>query len=43
MKRAGILLLQLLVTIAGLWYVFHDSQKRAQIAEALHQADRLRP
>src|SRR5437764_3544534 len=40
MKRVGIVLLQLLVTGAGLWYVFHDPQKRAQIAEALRQADR---
>ena len=41
MKRVGILLLQLLVTVAGLWYVFHDPQKRAQIAVALKQADRM--
>src|SRR6266487_2126578 len=40
MKRVGIVLLQLLVTGAGLWYVFHDQQKRAQIADALRQADR---
>ena len=40
MKRVGILLLQLLVTAAGLWYVFHDPQKRAQIAVAFKQADR---
>jgi uncharacterized membrane protein YbhN (UPF0104 family) len=40
MKRIGIMLLQLLVTAAGLWYVFHDPQKRAQIADALRQADR---
>ena len=40
MKRVGIVLLQLLVTGAGLWYVFHDPQKRAQIADALRQADR---
>jgi len=33
-------LLPLLVTGAGLWYVFHDQQKRAQIADALRQADR---
>lgn len=39
LKRVGILLLQLLVTAAGLWYVFHDPQKRAQIAGALKQAD----
>ena len=41
MKRVGILLLQLLVTAAGLWYVFHDPQKRAQIAVALKQVDRI--
>ena len=40
MKRAAIVLLQLLVTGAGLWYVFHDQQKRAQIADALRHADR---
>jgi hypothetical protein len=39
MKRVGILLLQLLVTAAGLWYVFHDPQRRAQIAGALRHAD----
>jgi uncharacterized protein (TIRG00374 family) len=38
MKRIGIMLLQLLVTAAGLWYVFHDPQRRAQIVEALRQA-----
>lgn len=40
MKRVAIVLLQLLVTGAGLWYVFHDTQKRAQIVDALRQADR---
>jgi glycosyltransferase 2 family protein len=39
MKRVGILLLQLLVTAAGLWYVFHDPQRRAQIAGALRHAE----
>jgi hypothetical protein len=39
MKRAGIMLLQLLVTAAGLWYVFHEPQRRAQIAGALRHAD----
>ena len=24
----------------GIWYVFHDPQKRAQMADALRQADR---
>jgi hypothetical protein len=40
MKRISIMLLQLLVTASGIWYVFHDPQKRAQIADALRQADR---
>jgi hypothetical protein len=39
MKRAGIILLQVVVTAAGLWYVFHDPQRRAQIAVALQHAD----
>jgi uncharacterized protein (TIRG00374 family) len=39
MKRVGLTLVQLLVTAAGLWYVFHDPQRRAQIAEALRHAD----
>jgi uncharacterized protein (TIRG00374 family) len=39
MKRVGIMLIQLLVTAAGLWYVFHDPQRRAQIAYALRHAD----
>ena len=39
MKRAGIILLQLLVTAGGIWYVFHDPHKRAQILDALRQAD----
>jgi hypothetical protein len=34
MKRVGILLLQVLITTVGLWYVFHDAQRRAQIADA---------
>ena len=38
MKRIGIMLVQFLVTAAGLWYVFHDPQKRAQIADALRHA-----
>jgi glycosyltransferase 2 family protein len=39
MKRAGIMLLQIIVTAAGVWYVFHDPQRRAQIAGALRHAD----
>jgi uncharacterized protein (TIRG00374 family) len=38
MKRVGIMLLQVLVTAVGLWYVFHDPQRRAQIADALRHA-----
>ena len=38
MKRVGIVLVQLLVTAAGLWYVFHDPQRRAQITYALRNA-----
>jgi hypothetical protein len=34
-ETAAIVLVQLLVIAAGLWYVFHDPQKRAQIVEAL--------
>src|ERR1043165_8545891 len=40
LKRVGILLLQLVVTAVGLWYVFHDPHTRAQIAGAVKQADR---
>ena len=39
MKRGGILLLQIIVTAAGIWYVFHYPQRRAQIAAALRHAD----
>jgi uncharacterized protein (TIRG00374 family) len=39
MKRAGIVLVQLIVTGAGIWYVFHNPQRRAQIASALRHAD----
>lgn len=39
MKRAGIMLLQVIITGAGIWYVFHDPQRRAQIAGALRHAD----
>ena len=38
MKRAGIILVQLVVTAAGFWYVFHDPQRRAQISDALRHA-----
>jgi len=38
-KRTGIILLQLLVTAGGIWYVFHDPQKRAVIVDALRHAD----
>ena len=38
-KRIGFTLLQLLVTAAGIYYVFYDPQKRAQIGHALRGAD----
>jgi len=38
MKCVGILLLQLLITATGFWYVFQNPQKPAQIAEALRYA-----
>ena len=38
-KRIGFTLLQLLVTAAGIYYVFHDPQKRAEIGHALRGAD----
>jgi hypothetical protein len=38
-KRIAIVLLQLFVTAAGIFYVFHDAQKRAQIGHALQTAD----
>ena len=34
-KRIGFTLLQLLVTAAGIYYVFHDPQKRAEIGQSL--------
>lgn len=40
MKRIAIVLLQLLVTSAGVWYVFHDPERRSQIANALRHADK---
>ncbi len=39
LRRAALILLQLLVTAAGIFYVFHDPQKQAQIGEALRAAD----
>ena len=38
-KRIGFTLLQLLVTAAGIYYVFHDPQKQAEIGHALRGAD----
>ena len=38
MKCVGILLRQFLITATGFWYVFHNPQKPAQIAEALRYA-----
>jgi len=39
MKRASVIILQITITAAGIWYVFHDPQRRAQIASALAHAD----
>lgn len=39
MKKTLLTLLQLAVTIGLLWWVFHDPDKRAQMAEALRQAN----
>ena len=39
MKRAGLVVLQLLVNAAGIWYVFHDPEKRTQVVNALRGAD----
>src|SRR5207244_2352828 len=39
MKRAGLIVLQLLVTAAAIWHVFHDPEKRTQVIVALRQAD----
>ncbi len=39
MKKVLVSLLQIAVTIAVLFWVFHDPQKRAQMAIALRQAD----
>ena len=38
-KRMGFTLLQLLVTGAAIYYVFHDPEKRAQVGNALRAAD----
>ncbi len=38
-KRLALLVLQLLVTAAGMTYVLHDPQKRAGIGRALREAD----
>ncbi len=39
-KRVGILFLQVLVTAGGIFYVFHDPQRRGEITQALRHADR---
>ncbi len=38
-KRLGLLLLQLLVTAAGIYYVLHDSARRAEVLDALRRSD----
>lgn len=40
LRGTGVILLQLLVTAAGIFYVFHDPEKREQISHALREADR---
>jgi uncharacterized protein (TIRG00374 family) len=37
-KRAAVILLQLLVSIGGLWFVFHEPHRQAQIVHALRQS-----
>jgi glycosyltransferase 2 family protein len=39
LKKTLITILQILVTVGLLWWIFHDPEKRAQMAEALKQAD----
>jgi uncharacterized protein (TIRG00374 family) len=39
MKKALLTLLQVAVTVGLLWWVFHDPDKRAQMAEALRQGN----
>ncbi len=39
MKKALLTTLQIAVTICLLWWVFHDPEKRAQMAEALREAN----
>jgi len=39
MKRILLTILQLAVTVAMLWWVFHDPDQRAKMAVALHQAN----
>ncbi len=39
MKKALLTTLQIAVTVGLLWWVFHDPEKRAQMGEALRQAD----
>lgn len=39
MKKILLSLLQLAVTVGVLYFVFHDPEKRRQMAEALHQAN----
>ncbi|MEI7864030.1 MAG: lysylphosphatidylglycerol synthase transmembrane domain-containing protein [Chthoniobacterales bacterium] len=39
MKKAILTLLQIAVTVGLLWWVFHDPEKRAQMAEAVRQAN----
>jgi glycosyltransferase 2 family protein len=40
LKRIALIVFQLVITAAGLWYVFHDPHKQEEIVRALRQADR---
>jgi hypothetical protein len=39
MRKILITILQLAVTIALLWWVFHDHEQRDKMSKALHAAD----
>src|SRR3984957_1611975 len=38
LKRSAIVVIQLVVSVAGLWFVFHDPQKRAEIIGAVRES-----
>ncbi|MEO6848738.1 MAG: lysylphosphatidylglycerol synthase transmembrane domain-containing protein [Chthoniobacterales bacterium] len=41
MKKTLLTILQVIVTLSLLWWIFHDPKQRANMAEALHQANFL--